>query len=237
MDRKLKIIEGNIFTSSMQVMVNTINCVGVMGAGLALECKLRYPEMFEKYIRFCDLGMLQIGSLWLYRTDRKWILNFPTKQHWKYPSKEEYLHKGLEKFVNTYESKGIESIAFPLLGADKGGIDPNRSLEIMQTYLNGLPIPIEIYKYKRDAPDDLSIAFKAWVSSNDVSELVKASGVTKHRINLLKDYIAETEVWQLNQLANVKGVGLTTLERLFKVAQSSLEELQGEAYTGHTTSH
>ena len=132
----INIIKGNIFTSQCKALVNTVNCVGVMGAGIAFEYRLRYPIMYEKYIQLCENKQISIGKLWLYKSEDKWVLNFPTKNHWKYPSKKKYLHSGLKKFVETYESKGIEAIAFPLLGADKGGIPQNESLEIMESYLN-----------------------------------------------------------------------------------------------------
>ena len=79
----IKIISGNIFTSKCQTIVNTINCVGVMGAGIALECRLRYPEMYKKYVELCENREISIGILWLYKSEDRWILNFPTKKHWK----------------------------------------------------------------------------------------------------------------------------------------------------------
>ncbi len=77
----IKIINGNIFTSKCQTIVNTVNCVGVMGAGMALECRLRYPEMHEKYILLCKDKLIDIGLLWIYKSPEKWILNFPTKMN------------------------------------------------------------------------------------------------------------------------------------------------------------
>ena len=117
-----KIITGNIFTTNCDVIVNTVNCVGVMGAGIALECRLRYPDMYVKYKSLCKRNLIEVGKLWLYKSDEKWILNFPTKRDWKFPSKAEFIHKGLQKFIEVYEQKDIQSIAFPMLGADKGGI-------------------------------------------------------------------------------------------------------------------
>ena len=82
-------------------------------------------EMFEKYKELCQSKMIGIGKLWLYKSEDtpQWVLNFPTKFHWKYPSKMEYLEAGLQKFVDSYEEKGITSIAFPLLGTHNGGLD------------------------------------------------------------------------------------------------------------------
>lgn len=140
-------IEGNIFDTKMQTIVNAVNCVGVMGKGIALEFKIKYPDMYDKYKEICKQKLLNIGTLWIYKTKNndKWILNFPTKYHWKYPSKIEYIEKGLQKFVNTYKQKGIKSIAFPLLGTNNGGLNKEQVKEIMYDYLKKCEIPIEIY--------------------------------------------------------------------------------------------
>ena len=98
----IKILTGNIFTTKCSTIVNTVNCVGVMGAGIAYEFRLRYPKMHERYKEICKYNLLKIGTLWIYRADNKNILNFPTKIDWKKQSKTEYLEKGLQKFIDTY---------------------------------------------------------------------------------------------------------------------------------------
>ena len=126
----------NIFDSQCQTIVNTVNCVGVMGKGLALEMKKRYPDMFEKYKDFCNKGLIDVGKLWLYKhSDEKWILNFPTKKHWKNPSEYEYIEDGMIKFVETYKERGIKTVAFPMLGCSNGGLDKDIVLQIMTKYL------------------------------------------------------------------------------------------------------
>lgn len=140
------IVTGNLFESNTQTIVNTVNCVGAMGKGIALEYKNRYPDMYVKYRELCLKKLLNIGQLWLYKSEDRWILNFPTKLDWRNPSKIEYLELGLKKFVSEYKKKGITSISFPLLGASNGGIEPHVSLEIMCKYLKECEIPIVIYK-------------------------------------------------------------------------------------------
>lgn len=126
----------NIFDSQCQTIVNTVNCVGVMGKGLALEMKKRYPNMFDKYKDYCDKGLIDIGKLWLYKhSDDKWILNFPTKKHWKNSSEYEYIEEGMKKFVETYQEKGITTIAFPMLGCNNGGLEKDVVIQIMTKYL------------------------------------------------------------------------------------------------------
>lgn len=134
----VKIIKGKtIFDATTQTVVNTVNCVGVMGKGLALEFKNRYPAMFDKYKSFCDKGAFKPGVLWIYKADDgKWILNFPTKVDWRNPSKIEYIEDGLKKFVEIWKEKGITSIAFPLLGCKNGGLNANEVIPIMEKYLN-----------------------------------------------------------------------------------------------------
>lgn len=218
----VKIIKGNIFTSKCQTLVNTVNCVGVMGAGIALECRLRYPEMYKTYIKLCEEGKIDIGILWLYKASERWVLNFPTKKHWKYPSKKEYLHAGLDKFLNTYEQKGIRSIAFPLLGADKGGIPQEESLAIMKTYLETASLDIEIYRYDAAAKDDLYKKTKEWLLSQDIEAVYKSTELRKDYVNKVVDAMQLTNIVQLNQLAQVKGIGIKTLEKIFNLARGSL---------------
>jgi O-acetyl-ADP-ribose deacetylase (regulator of RNase III) len=138
------LINGDIFSSNAQTIVNTVNCVGVMGKGIALEYKKRYPDMFLKYKEICNKKQLDIGKLWLYKGPDKWVLNFPTKKDWRNPSEVEYLILGLDKFVKTYKEKGITSIAFPLLGANNGGLSKDTSLAIMKQYLNKCDIDVYI---------------------------------------------------------------------------------------------
>lgn len=162
MGNNISIVSGNIFNTKAQTVVNTVNCVGVMGKGIALVFKLRYPFMFEVYQKYCRQNLISVGKLWIYKGDINdpWVLNFPTKTHWKLPSEYEYIERGLQKFVETYKEKGITSIAFPLLGANNGGLNKDKVMEIMTTYLSKCDIPVEIYEYDPSAPDDLFENFK-----------------------------------------------------------------------------
>ena len=101
----LEYMEGNIFDSPAQVIVNPVNTVGVMGKGIALEFKKRYPDMFTAYRTACEKHQLTTGKLMLWRGPDHWVLMFPTKQNWRNPSKIEYIEAGLLKFVNTYAEK------------------------------------------------------------------------------------------------------------------------------------
>ena len=213
----IKVLKGNIFTSQCQTLVNPVNCQGVMGAGIALEYKLRFPEMYARYVELCERKLLDIGLLWLYRQSSCWVLNFPTKRNWKHPSNYNYLKQGLQKFVDTYQAKGITSIAFPLLGADKGGLDVLKVEQLMCDMLMPISqvVDIEIYHYDSKAQDDLFDHLCTLFNRHSIVELAALTGVTQSRLNTLDATIASGRIYQVNQLAKTPGIGIKTLEKVF----------------------
>ncbi len=138
-------IEGDIFNSPAQVIVNAVNTVGVMGKGIALAYKNRYPKMFEHYKAACESKKFQMGKLMLCRETDHLILLFPTKENWRNPSKLEYIKAGLVKFVKTYAEKNITSIAFPKLGCGNGELNWSDVKPLMEEYLKQLPIDVYVY--------------------------------------------------------------------------------------------
>lgn len=141
---------GNIFTSTTKCTVNTINCVGAMGAGIALQHKKRYPEQYTTYREQCFLKKIHTGNVYLWKgTDYGYdrdVLWFPTKYDWKNPSKIEYIENGLKAFVENYKNLNITSISFPKLGCANGGLSWEEVKPLMIKYLKDLPIEIEIYE-------------------------------------------------------------------------------------------
>lgn len=215
----LRILKGNIFTSECQTLVNTVNCVGVMGAGIALEFRLRYPKMYSQYVEFCNQKAIDVGKLWIYKSTKKWILNFPTKKHWKAPSKPEYLKQGLQKFLSTYQEKKISSIAFPVLGSNHGGIPQETSLEIMEYYLKNCSIPIEIYQYDPEAPDDLFPDLKAKFSSLNDREIIEITGLSKNSLVKVRIAIEQPEVQSLMSFLTIKGIGFASAEKVMRLTE------------------
>lgn len=211
--------KGNIFSSDKQTIVNTINCVGVMGKGVALGFRLRYPEMYEKYRELCKTRQIAVGKLWLYKQSREglqWILNFPTKIHWKFPSKMEYIEAGLQKFVDTYEEKGITSIAFPLLGTHNGGLDKIEVLDMMHSYLEKCSIPIDIYEYDPEAPDELFNQFKEkWISMSILDK--KKMGIRANQLETIDTAINNKSICSMTTLSECDGIGILTLQKCFNL--------------------
>lgn len=141
----LHYVTTSLFESPAQTLVNTVNTVGVMGKGIAAEFKRRYPEMYEAYRGFCEQRLLAVGKLQLYRSPNKWVLNFPTKEDWRRPSKLEWIELGLKKFVSTYTDQGITSIAFPMLGCGNGQLQWDDVRPVMERYLKPLTIPVFVH--------------------------------------------------------------------------------------------
>ena len=223
MQNNVTIINGNIFNTKAQTIVNTVNCVGVMGKGIALVFKLRYPVMFEQYQEYCKQKLIAVGKLWIYKgeTSDPWILNFPTKTHWKLPSEYKYIEEGLQKFVDTYKAKGITSIAFPLLGANNGGLDKDKVMEIMYNYLSKCDIPVEIYQYDPSAPDDLFETFKCkWNEIPNVDKK-KQLGIRQQRqIDTIDRAVNIDNVKSMIALIEYKGIGLTTMLKCFRLVMN-----------------
>lgn len=225
----IRFIQGNIFGSRCQTLVNTVNCVGVMGAGLAFECRLRYPHMYGRYAQLCTSGELRVGRLWLYKDAERWVLNFPTKQHWKDSSTLDYLRMGLDKFVASYRERGIASVAFPLLGTQHGGLDPAAVRALMEQYLSRCTIPVEIYRHDPAAADDCYAAFRALVRSTPDAAIKEVTGLRADRLRYIRAALEDSRICQLNQLLQVPGIGEKTLEKCFGLMRGRTVPAQVEA--------
>ena len=146
------------------------------------------------------------------------MLNFPTKNHWKFPSEISYIKLGLQKFVDTYKEKGITSIAFPLLGTHNGGLSKEEVLPIMISYLSKCDIPIEIYEYEPNAPDDLFELFKSKWNSIPLSDKKKVTGIrTASQIETIDKAVNSGTIKSMIALIESPGIGVKTMECCFQV--------------------
>ena len=118
---------GDILASDAEAVVNTVNCVGIMGRGIALQFKNAFPENFKAYEKACKAEQVQPGRMFVFENNRlhepKFIINFPTKRHWKGKSRIEDINSGLEALVREITDRKIRSIAIPPLGSGLGGLD------------------------------------------------------------------------------------------------------------------
>ena len=198
------------------------------------EILFRIRQSFQKQYEFffykhilpssellnCNEKIINIGKLWLYKgeSNAPWVLNFPTKIHWKYPSKIEHIEKGLQKFLETYKEKGVTSIAFPLLGAHNGGLDRDQVYDLMIKYLSNCDIPIEIYEYDPYASDDLFELFKSkWNAIPDVSKKLYTGIRTQKQIDTITYAVNSNRVNSMIVLIEYKGIGLKTMGKCFSL--------------------
>lgn len=141
-----KALIGDLFESQAQALVNTVNCVGVMGKGVAEIFKQRYPAMFEDYKRRCEQGSVRLGQPYVYRDlYDSVVINFPTKDHWRSPSRLSDIEKGLDFLAEHLASWGISSLAMPPLGCGNGGLAWSDVGPLVYRKLHQLPIDVELY--------------------------------------------------------------------------------------------
>ncbi|WPQ64584.1 macro domain-containing protein [Chitinophaga sancti] len=147
----MEFIVGNLLDSNTQALVNTVNTVGVMGKGIALQFKEAFPHNFKIYVEDCKKGLLKPGKLLVVKENtlhgEKVIINFPTKVEWYQKSKYEYIEEGLKDLVKVIRDYKIESIAIPPLGCGNGGLKWDKVKQIIIQYLSGIEgVSIKIYE-------------------------------------------------------------------------------------------
>ncbi|MFH8339274.1 macro domain-containing protein [Streptomyces sp. AM6-12] len=148
----VRIVQGDLLQSSMHGLVNTVNTVGVMGKGIALSFKKRYPEMFADYVRRCKANQVRLGEPYPYVAANHMIVNFPTKAHWRSVSKLSDIVAGLEYLKSQYKAWGLRSIAVPPLGCGNGQLEWSVVAPVLIRHLGELDIPVELY-----APYDVDV--------------------------------------------------------------------------------
>lgn len=145
----IRYVEGDIFESTMQCLVNPVNCVGVMGKGLALEFKKRYPDVYQFYLGMCKENELAIGRIAIYAAKKKpdrCVCLFPTKYHWRDRSYVAGIEKGLQSFITFAPQMKIKSVAFPKLGCGLGGLNFDHQVRpLFEKYFNDEKFEVEIY--------------------------------------------------------------------------------------------
>lgn len=158
----LKTLIGDLFESQAQTLVNTVNCVGVMGKGVAFEFKKRFPSMFDDYVCRCERKAVRLGEPYLYRdASGKSIINFPTKDHWRSPSRLQDIDHGLDYFAEHAREWGITSVAMPPLGCGNGGLEWAEVGPLIYRKLHHLPMEIEIYAPYGTPKHELTVDFLA----------------------------------------------------------------------------
>jgi O-acetyl-ADP-ribose deacetylase (regulator of RNase III) len=214
----LRYTDTTVFNVGAQTIVNTINCVGAMGAGLALEFQLRFPEMEKDYVERCQQKKVRVGRPYLYKEyGNPWILNFPTKNHWKFPSKIEWIEQGLEYFSINYQRGSITSIAFPKLGCSNGGLEWYIVRPMMEKYLHNLEIDIFICE---DTEKEASGTEGIMVHMLNDIERLSWSTELGMRADIKRKIASALPIYRFRDLRRVEGIGKQTYNDVFRFLYS-----------------
>ena len=161
----MKILVGDILQSKAQTLINTVNCVGIMGKGIAQEFKNRFPEMFDDYAERCERKEVKPGVPYLYKTLLPpQIINFPTKDHWKSVSRITDIEHGMQLLLSQYKEWGITSLAIPPLGCGNGQLEWKAVGPLIYRYAGQMDIPVELYAPYGTPPKELTTEFLSQTS-------------------------------------------------------------------------
>jgi O-acetyl-ADP-ribose deacetylase (regulator of RNase III) len=213
-------LSGNIFSTQSQAIVITVNCEGVMGAGIALDAKLRWPKLFKKYIQSCSTGEIAIGKSILVRRDEFSlpidVILFATKNRWRNPSTLSYIRDGLTDLRSMLEVSAIESIALPHLGCSNGGLQWAMVRPLIENHLYGFDkLRAELWKFV-DHPNDPHIhQLRDLVRTSSPREVAKLFGIQIGPANSLIAAMQLEHVGGLSSLQRAPGVGEKTLAAVY----------------------
>ena len=211
----VKVLVGDLFDSKAQTLVNTVNCVGVMGKGVALEFKKRFPEMFEDYEQRCRRREVKLGRPYLFkRLVPPWILNFPTKDHWRSVANLDAIVEGLRHLLQHYKEWEITSLAVPPLGCGQGQLEWRVVGPTLYRYLSKMDIPVELYAPYGTPHEELRLEF---LQGNTTA---KENGSAMPEPQWIKPaWVALVEILQrLEEQPYHPAVGRTTFQKIAYVA-------------------
>jgi len=213
----MKIMIGDILKSKAQTLVNTVNCVGIMGKGIALEFKKRFPDMFKDYEERYSRGELKLGRPYLYKVlFGQQVVNFPTKDHWKSLSKMSDIEKGLDYLLKHYKKWGITSIAIPPLGCGNGQLEWTAVGPLIYNRAKQMDVPVEIYAPYGTNPAQLTVSF---LENANADSIAGASASRSGRMGLNPAWLGLIEILKrIEQQPYHWPVGRTIFQKIAYVA-------------------
>lgn len=196
----IKYIKGNLLQAETEALVNTVNTMGIMGKGIALQFKERYPINFKVYTQACKKGDIDVGKLLVVKEHtlegEKLIINFPTKIEWFKKSQYSYIEDGLKDLLNVIEKYHIKSIALPPLGCGNGGLNWEKVKIMIEKYLHNLPIEILVYE-----PNDEVKKILQKEDSKKQIELTPARAMLLYALIKYEERGENSSVFAANKLA------------------------------------
>ena len=237
----IKYVHGNLLEADAEALINTVNTVGIMGKGIALQFRQAFPENYKVYKKACDQGTVKIGTVFFVTTGQlenpRYIINFPTKQHWKENTKIEYIQAGLIDLVRVITENNIRSVAIPPLGCGNGGLQWEMVRPIIESELAALDnVQILLYEPK-GSPD----ADKMRISTNKpnmtlaravIISLMSRYAIPGYKLSLL-------EVQKLAYLVQESGQPLKLDFQKYKYGpyaetlQHALQSMEGHFIRGY----
>ena len=197
----MRFIKGNILDSEAQALVNTVNTVGVMGKGIALQFKEQFPQNYKAYQKACKAGQVKIGSMFVFRETNldgeKIIINFPTKQEWFRKSQYNYIEEGLKDLSRVIREQGIKSVAIPPLGCGHGGLNWEKVKTLITKYIQDLQgVEIIVYEPGNDFKEILQNK-----KANKEVKLTPARAMLLYSLFRYEKYGEYATVFTANKLA------------------------------------
>lgn len=203
---------GDILNEDAEAIVNTVNCVGVMGRGIALQFKNMFPENFKAYADACAREAVQPGKMFIFQTNElanpKYIINFPTKRHWRGKSRIEDIKLGLEDLVKQVQALDIQSIAIPPLGSGLGGLDWNEVRPLIQNAFDEFPSVKVIIFEPKGAPEADKIAKSRDVPPMTVGRAALVALMQRYLDGLMDPFVTLLEVHKLMYFMQESGESL-----------------------------
>ncbi len=197
----IRLTSGNILEAPTDAIVNTVNCEGYMGKGIAYQFKLEYPKNFESYALSCKKGELRPGNLHIFSESGKLIVNFPTKDKWRAKSKYEFIESGLRTLKVEIENRHMKSISIPPLGCGNGGLDWNKVKDLIIFHLEDLKeTEVFIYEpstnYRSQPKREPSLSLSHYLIMEIKPHLKKFSRFRLQKTAFLMDFFNSTNYFK-----------------------------------------
>jgi len=194
----IRFTQGNLLDAEVDAVVNTVNTVGVMGKGIALMFKERYPDNFKAYESASKRGEIRVGHMFVTASAElsgpQWIINFPTKKHWLHPSRIEWIVEGLKDLRKVIEERNIRSVAIPPLGSGNGGLDWSDVRPLIEAELSNMEdVNVVVY--------EPTVKYQNVVKGRGVEKLTPARALIAEMIRRYEALGFECSILEIQKLA------------------------------------
>jgi O-acetyl-ADP-ribose deacetylase (regulator of RNase III) len=230
----IKYVTGNLLESEAKVLVNTVNCEGYMGKGIAYQFKLAFPENNRSYVAACKSGRLKIGTLHHFVENGKIIVNFPTKNKWRANSKMEYIEKGLDELINLLNKLNAPSVAIPPLGSGNGGLIWADVKNLIEEKLSPVSENVEILIYEPSMNYTALPAAEPKLSTSALILMQIKMSLTKFSTLRLQKTAYIMDIFSVKPYFNFKKDKLGPYDHSIGVISKSINEFQKYHNTKNT---